>query len=95
MRSPFFTYILPGVALIVLVGWLSYALPPSLGIDWQLTYRPAALALWRGENPYNPAIAPQAPFFAAPWGLLPLLPLSLLPVEVGIAAAVAVIAAAG
>jgi hypothetical protein len=76
-------YIFMGITFMAFIGAMSYALPAPLGIDWRLTYRPAALALWRGDNPYNPAIAPEAPFFAAPWALLPLLPLTLLPVEIG------------
>jgi len=66
-----------------MVAVMAQLVPPPLGIDWRLTYRPAALALLRGENPYGADIAPQAPFFAAPWGLLPLLPFVFLPVEVG------------
>ena len=57
--------------------------PQGLGIDWGLTYRPAALAFMAGQNPYNPELSPEAPFFAAPWGLIPLLPFALLPIEVG------------
>lgn len=57
--------------------------PSGLGIDWRLTYRPAAVAFLHGKNPYDTEISPDAPFFAAPWGLLPLLPLALLPVEIG------------
>jgi hypothetical protein len=37
----------------------------------------------QGRNPYNPDVAPEAPFFAAPWGLLPLIPFALLPAEIG------------
>lgn len=66
--------------LVVLMG---QALPPGLGIDWRLTYGPAAQALLRGDNPFDPAISAQAPFFAAPWALLPLLPLTFLPVQTG------------
>jgi hypothetical protein len=56
-------------------------LPP--GIDWRLTYRPSALALLAGRSPYSADVAPAAPFFAAPWCLIPLLPLALLPEAVG------------
>lgn len=74
------------IFVVVFAGmsWLLAQLAPaSLGIDWQLTYRPAALAMMRGENPYELSVAPTAPFFAAPWGLLPLLPVAFLPPELG------------
>lgn len=48
------------------------------GIDWRDTYRPAALAILNGRSPYSVDI-----FFAAPWGLLPLLPFALLPANLG------------
>jgi len=63
--------------LIAMYSWLPY------GIDWDLTYRPASLALLHGQSPFGVEVAPQAPFFAAPWGLIPLLPLALLPVRLG------------
>jgi hypothetical protein len=66
-----------------LVALMSYTIPDALGIDWRLTYRPAALALLRGDSPYGVGVAPEAPFFAAPWGLLPLLPLAWLPAQTG------------
>jgi hypothetical protein len=59
---------------IVIVG--SVYLPA--GIDWRDTYRPAALALMSGQSPYTISI-----FFIAPWGLIPLLPFALLPVNIG------------
>ena len=72
------------VALFFLFWYLTMTIvPEGLGIDWRLTYRPAAVALMHGQNPYDPSVSPEAPFFAAPWGLLPLLALALLPVEVG------------
>lgn len=72
------------LALFGVLAWqLALAAPEPLGIDWRLTYRPAALALMSGANPYDPAVAPEAPFFAAPWGLLPLLPFAFLPAEIG------------
>jgi hypothetical protein len=61
------------VSLIVLA---SHYLPP--GIDWRDTYRPAALALLSGKSPYSVDI-----YFAAPWGLVPLIPFALLPENVG------------
>ncbi len=69
------------ILVVVLVVVMSLTLPP--GIDWRDTYRPATLAMLQGRNPYDLEVAPEAPFFAAPWGLLPLIPLALLPLEVG------------
>ncbi len=69
------------ITALVLVAVMSVTLP--LGIDWQDTYRPAALAMIQGDNPYAVEVAPNAPFFAAPWGLIPLIPLALLPVNTG------------
>lgn len=72
-----------GAAVLLLVlAWLVAPLLP-LGIDWRDTYRPATLALLHARNPYDADVAPVAPFFAAPWGLLPLIPLAVLPLEVG------------
>ncbi len=48
------------------------------GVDWTTNYRPASLALLRGESPYTVEL-----FFAPPWSLLPLLPFAVLPVQVG------------
>jgi hypothetical protein len=50
-----------------------------LGYDWTHTYRPAALAMARGESPYTVDI-----YYAAPWALLPLIPFALLPTQAGI-----------
>jgi hypothetical protein len=54
----------------------SIALP--YGIDWHEAFRPASLALLSGQSPYT-----VDRFYAAPWGLLPLLALSVLPENVG------------
>jgi hypothetical protein len=70
-----------GIVIFILVIIMSLTLPA--GIDWRDTYRPATLAMLRGGNPYDPAVSPDAPFFAAPWGLIPLIPLALFPIEVG------------
>jgi hypothetical protein len=51
-------------------------LPP--GIDWRDTYRPATLALLSGKSPYIVDI-----FYAAPWGLIPLIPFAILPENIG------------
>jgi hypothetical protein len=52
------------------------------GIDWHLTFRPAALAMISGRSPYED-ISVKAPYAGAPWGLLPLIPLALLPEVIG------------
>jgi hypothetical protein len=59
-----------------LVVLLSLYLPP--GVDWDLSYRPAALAVLQLRDPF------QVPEYRnAPWALLPILPLALLPASVG------------
>lgn len=68
-------------AVLCLLLLLSPRLPVAL--DWIQTYRPATLALLHGQDPYAVEVAPLAPFFAAPWSLIPLIPLALLPVHVG------------
>ncbi len=75
-----------GLVILIFIGFtflIIKLVPGGLGIDWRMTYRPAALALLHGKSPYGVEVSPTAPFFAAPWGLLPLLPLALFPVEVG------------
>jgi hypothetical protein len=77
-------FIIIGLAALLVIAYsIMKIVPAGLGIDWRLTYRPAAIALLHGQNPYDVDVSPDAPFFAAPWGLLPLLPLALLPIEAG------------
>jgi hypothetical protein len=67
------------LAVILLVGAVSVAamyLPSDT--DWRWTFRPAARALISGHSPYE-----VESFFNPPWGLLPLLPIALLPEGVG------------
>jgi len=73
--------LLLGIAVIfaALSAALGYVLPP--GVDWHLTFRPAAQALISGQNPYQANL--DAPFANAPWALLPLVPLALLPEPAG------------
>lgn len=59
-----------------LIVFLSLYLPS--GVDWDLSYRPAALALLHLSNPYA-----VKEFRNAPWSLLPLVPLALLPSNIG------------
>ena len=67
------------ILLVGLIFAISYVLPP--GIDWDETYFPAARELLFGRNPYN-----VQGFFHPTWTLFPILPLALLPSNVGRAA---------
>lgn len=60
------------VSLIFLYVYL------PVGLDWRDFFRPAALAMLRGESPY--AIAE---FHNTPWTLIPLLPFAVMPYQVG------------
>ncbi|HIE57253.1 MAG TPA: hypothetical protein EYP88_03355 [Anaerolineales bacterium] len=68
-----------GMVVLAFSAALGYLLPP--GIDWTMTFRPAALALVSGGNPYQLEIS--APFAGAPWALIPLVPLAFLPEPMG------------
>jgi len=63
------------------VALLSLALPEGIGVDWLNVYRPASLELLKTGNPFR-----VEGFFNAPWALLPLIPLALLPERLGYAA---------
>ena len=53
---------------------------PSIGVDWIVSFRPAARSLLDLESPYTiPG------FFNPPWALIPLLPFALLPAGLGAA----------
>lgn len=68
-----------GLALLVAIG-LSFVLAPFVppAIDWTITFRPAALTLLTGLSPYG-----RVYYIHAPWTLIPLIPLALLPESVG------------
>jgi hypothetical protein len=68
------------VALVLIVAAMAVFLPP--GVDWQYTFRPAVFELLAGHSPYR-AAWDQYTFFNAPWALLPLILLAVLPVQVG------------
>ncbi len=68
------------VVLALIVAAMAAFLPP--GVDWQYSFRPAVVELLSGHSPYR-AAWDQYDFFNAPWALLPLIPLALLPVPVG------------
>ena len=69
------------ISLIIILLILVAApyLPP--GVDWELAFRPAANELLALRSPYN-----VEGFFNPAWTLIPVLPLALLPVELGRAA---------
>jgi hypothetical protein len=65
------------VAAAVLVTYaFSQVLPEA--VDWHVAFRPAALALLSGQNPYTVVT-----FFNPPWVLILLAPLAVLPEPVG------------
>lgn len=70
------------ILALVVIGVLSTtALVSSVlpaGVDWHLTFRPAAREILNGHSPYN-----VSGFFNPPWTLLPILPLALLPESLG------------
>jgi len=61
---------------MIFVALASVYLPS--GVDWHLTFRPASLAVLSGQSPYSVEI-----FGLPPWGLIPFVPLALLPENVG------------
>jgi hypothetical protein len=66
------------VCLVALIIAIVAAPFLPMGIDWRQTYRPAALALLAGHSPYEVDI-----YFSAPWALIPLIPLAILPESIG------------
>jgi hypothetical protein len=73
-------------ALALIVAAMAVFLPP--GVDWQYSFRPAVFDLLAGRSPYHldrgiQGSWDQYSFFNAPWALLPLIPIALLPVQVG------------
>ncbi|HQU37726.1 MAG TPA: hypothetical protein PLR65_14170 [Anaerolineales bacterium] len=68
-----------GIALMAVVG-LSFVLAPFVppAIDWTITFRPATLTLLSGLSPYG-----RVYYVHAPWTLIPLIPLAVLPESVG------------
>ena len=76
MRKVRPVWILIALATMVLVGAMSVYLSP--GIDWHDTFRPAARELLFARNPYK-----IEGFFYATWALLPMMPIALLPENVG------------
>ena len=64
-----------GVA--VLISFLAAPFVPR-AVDWSISFRPATLTLLSGESPYGKVY-----IVHAPWGLLMLAPLAVLPEPVG------------
>ncbi len=62
-----------GIAAVAVIG----AVLPG-GIDWTNTYWPASRAVLEGQSPYA-----VSGYYNAPWALIPLLPLALLPEAAG------------
>ncbi len=75
-RPTTFGLVFLGVAAVALVALMSSLLPAA--VDWSTAFRPAALELIAGRSPYN-----IEGYFNAPWALLPLIPLALLPESIG------------
>lgn len=74
-------YIVLGVAFGVLLTATAVFVNP--GVDWVHVFQPAARALLRWQSPYT-----VEGYFNAPWSLLPLLPLAVLPDNWGYASLV-------
>jgi hypothetical protein len=86
-NASIYQLVLISLAFILLIGAMSFVLPPA--VDWHKAFRPAARELVSGRSPYN-----VDGYFNAPWALLPLIPLALLPENVGRAIAFVVSLAA-
>lgn len=69
--------ILLGVSIALALSFILAPIVPS-AIDWRITFRPATLTLLSGASPYGD-------FFLvhAPWTLILLIPLAILPEAVG------------
>jgi hypothetical protein len=59
--------------LVMLYAWL------PAGDDWPTFFRPAVLLMIQGRSPYEANIG----FYNPPWALLPLIPIALLPFQLG------------
>lgn len=67
------------LAALAALSWAVYQYLPGGG-DWVQTYRPAALHVLAWQSPFNVAI-----YHSPPWSVLPLLPLAVLPGQIGYA----------
>ena len=69
--------ILIGIAIAIALSFIAAPFVPP-AIDWTESFRPAALTLLSGHSPYNNPL-----IVHAPWGLMLLIPLAVLPEAVG------------
>ena len=74
-------FLLTMAVVVAAMTWTIYFLFPE-GVDWSTAFRPAVWRLLRGEALYGVAVEGHF-YLNAPWALLPLLPLAVLPVKVG------------
>lgn len=68
--------LLLSIVLLTVIFLKLYPFVPE-GKDWANFYRPAIIMMFSGRSPY------EIPFNYAPWAMLPLAPLALLPTRVG------------
>jgi hypothetical protein len=61
-----------GILSIVIIFLIAHYMP--YGVDWRNVFRPAAQAVLRLESPFS-----VEGYFNAPWAVLPLIPLAILP----------------
>lgn len=66
------------IALAAILIIASFSASSSIGVDWKNTSRPAARELLFARSPYT-----VPGFYSPPWALLPVLPLALLPENIG------------
>lgn len=79
-KNTLMSWLVVALGISVFVVVITFAVRSFLpyGVDWHEAFRPAALALLSGRSPYD-----IDKFYNPPWGLLPLLPLALLPENLG------------
>jgi len=71
------------IALLIILAAVTIPLLYTslpVGLDWRDAYRPAALVMLHGGDPYT---GTPAPFLNAPWTLLPFIPFALMPYQIG------------
>lgn len=64
------------ILVIGLIAIMSMYLPQA--VDWHGAFRPATLEILHGRSPFN-----ANGFYHAPWSLIPLIPLAVLPEPIG------------
>ena len=64
------------ILLIALVIALSYVLPEA--VDFHNCFRPAVIGVLYGRSPFEIAC-----YFNVPWAVLPLIPIAILPEQIG------------